>query len=904
MASLQFTYDGGGLNVGDVVFAKHSDPYQEITPGLRGVVQRRGYGALDVYFAHGRMAAIAPSHVDAEDTYLSSLGFRRGQRVYSTVSWAQGTKSIVPGTLGTVLGGGTGVNSTPGRMSVRFDSGVTVNVVSEHISRRGPEEDNLLGLVESRMSQMHLQMPKRAAADVGRPAPGTPAESLSTSAISLISHTHGRERRQERSIQRRELQEAIKYGRKEQAHPGRDGVRRWKYTHHDIVYVTDEFSRHEITSWRLSGSKEQEEGNNGAFGNDIGDFGATVAAGSHTVIVVDHSGSMRKDDVPGYETRTAAVYECLAKEFIQPQLDNPREMDGGSVVTLIEMSDHASVAFDRRPIDDALLQTIKDRKHSRARSHGNYLSALDAVESVLAPEISRSSHLLVVFLSDGAPSDHSAMACEHGVQVWQQDYSGGGGRANTNTKDLRKCKQSWPCRNILQKFVEDECVRRVSRLGDRFGRDRLNLYTVAFGPPSESYAVLENMAGALPRGGFQKLGLSASGLSSALTSFSSTLTTLRTDASTGSSLTKRNVEKIAPGSSSSAQAATIPSGSGATIIDPLQWDLYAWGKSDILRVPPFNQQLLDNGRELISKKVYDFYRKQWVRDDLLPGAVGVAHMKKYFAEGAERYAYRCCEVDVHGKLHGPPLVAKQTRFEEYLTTAYHDNFARTQAEAQALAKQFNDRAGGPPSWNMYFVKCYMYSLNDWGYQGSKTWILVEQELEGRYTKWNNNNGSVKRWSAAEQSVAEGGLALEHLKIPRRSELAPTRLASLGAITEGGSDEESEDEHSSGGGVGGGGDGSVGSGGDAVDEVPQCFSHFTWSVTSGKKLVCDIQGVWNATDGFTLTDPVIHYNSSNRRHVNGATDKGKAGMGNFFKSHKCCDLCRRLGLTMPSPGAFD
>jgi hypothetical protein len=31
--------------------------------------------------------------------------------------------------------------------------------------------------------------------------------------------------------------------------------------------------------------------------------------------------------------------------------------------------------------------------------------------------------------------------------------------------------------------------------------------------------------------------------------------------------------------------------------------------------------------------------------------------------------------------------------------------------------------------------------------------------------------------------------------------------------------------------------------DAAD-IPQCFSHFTYDATNGKKLVCDVQGVWN------------------------------------------------------------
>ena len=54
---------------------------------------------------------------------------------------------------------------------------------------------------------------------------------LPTSSVSLVSHAHGRARREERGIERRELQEAVKYGRKERANPGRNGEARWRYTH-------------------------------------------------------------------------------------------------------------------------------------------------------------------------------------------------------------------------------------------------------------------------------------------------------------------------------------------------------------------------------------------------------------------------------------------------------------------------------------------------------------------------------------------------------------------------------------------------------------------------------------------------------------------------------------------------
>ena len=67
----------------------------------------------------------------------------------------------------------------------------------------------------------------------------------------------------------------------------------------------------------------------------------------------------------------------------------------------------------------------------------------------------------------------------------------------------------------------------------------------------------------------------------------------------------------------------------------------------------------------------------------------------------------------------------------------------------------------------------------------------------------------------------------------------------------------------------------------IDDVPQAFSHFSYEYSRGKKLVCDLQGVWNADDGFVLTDPVVHYvSSSGRRHKNGATDKGVEGVRAF------------------------
>ncbi len=72
-----------------------------------------------------------------------------------------------------------------------------------------------------------------------------------TKNITLLSGVHGRERRAERQISKHDLQAAIKYGTKTPGKPSYQGFFTWKYTFANIVYITDETSRIEITSWIL-----------------------------------------------------------------------------------------------------------------------------------------------------------------------------------------------------------------------------------------------------------------------------------------------------------------------------------------------------------------------------------------------------------------------------------------------------------------------------------------------------------------------------------------------------------------------------------------------------------------------------------------------------------------------------
>jgi hypothetical protein len=76
-----------------------------------------------------------------------------------------------------------------------------------------------------------------------------------TSACTLLSTVHGRDRRALRQIGKRDLQAAVRHGKKEaifyfSKHAGWTRQKnRWKYTFADVTYVTDSTSKVEITSW-------------------------------------------------------------------------------------------------------------------------------------------------------------------------------------------------------------------------------------------------------------------------------------------------------------------------------------------------------------------------------------------------------------------------------------------------------------------------------------------------------------------------------------------------------------------------------------------------------------------------------------------------------------------------------
>ena len=75
-------------------------------------------------------------------------------------------------------------------------------------------------------------------------------------------------------------------------------------------------------------------------------------------------------------------------------------------------------------------------------------------------------------------------------------------------------------------------------------------------------------------------------------------------------------------------------------------------------------------------------------------------------------------------------------------------------------------------------------------------------------------------------------------------------------------------------------------GEAWAEVMQALSHFSYDMTGGSFVLCDLQGGAHG-GGVVLTDPVVM--SRDRRY--GPQDLGAAGIDGFFAHHKCSRYCR-------------
>lgn len=85
-------------------------------------------------------------------------------------------------------------------------------------------------------------------------------------------------------------------------------------------------------------------------------------------------------------------------------------------------------------------------------------------------------------------------------------------------------------------------------------------------------------------------------------------------------------------------------------------------------------------------------------------------------------------------------------------------------------------------------------------------------------------------------------------------------------------------------------------------VLQAFTHWTYEVSRNLLMVTDLQGVRmknsSGENVFCLCDPAIHCTDVLRFT---RTNLGTEGFRLFFETHKCNDVCEKLGLRVGTAG---
>ena len=309
----------------------------------------------------------------------------------------------------------------------------------------------------------------------------------------------------------------------------------------------------------------------------------------------------------------------------------------------------------------------------------------------------------------------------------------------------------------------------------------------------------------------------------------------------------------------------------------------------------------------------------------------VAMKDAVIGQGEERIVHQFRFLDDSGNFAGPKWVAKESRFvvdgddelQHQSRLTYHKDFMRTQVLAQRFATEFNHALDSfrPESRNwprFRFLEPLVVELVEDGRHlaHKQREIMIEEMLEGKYLKFNNNDGFVmtkgkmtplqldiirevsddtdedcdddevlevtmdgKPVARSTSTTSPMCIELSKVKPPVASassdicmEIPKTPVApSRGATLE-----------------------------MWVEDFPQAFSHFSYEKSNKQFMVVDLQGVFtqkpDGTSEYVLTDPAIHRRDEHLESM-GRTDRGKKGMQAFFQSHRCSRVCRMLGLVV-------
>jgi hypothetical protein len=290
---------------------------------------------------------------------------------------------------------------------------------------------------------------------------------------------------------------------------------------------------------------------------------------------------------------------------------------------------------------------------------------------------------------------------------------------------------------------------------------------------------------------------------------------------------------------------------------------------------------------------------------------------KVFRAGAVTISFRCQLSFSEGQRDRDfvlgEMIVKETRFVGPVTICNLLNQGTLQAQSLAayLADEFNRRLRSLPGFSerstpkISFLKCSILilndPLNDPGAEGCcrTRRVIVEKKLDtarNSWTKWNDNSGWVRaapvplvvdRELATLMGAMDLGTAGNNAEVDPEDDGAGWEFI---AESEADWSDESELEFTA----------------IVVPTEPtnmfhpsdylQAFTHFTYGYTNHQVMVCDLQGVYDeetVPPTFELTNPAIHCAARTSREIYERTDLGMRGMGLFFKTHECTDICKHV-----------
>eukprot|EP00978_Attheya_sp_CCMP212_P000899 scaffold1948_cov52-Attheya_sp.AAC.2 len=708
-------------------------------------------------------------------------------------------------------------------------------------------------------------------------ASSSPSSTLiRTSDFYINPSRHGEMRRQQRNIGIRDLQAAMKHGTR-RTQRGNGGTTKSIYEYNGITYIVNDSTGTEITSYvsrvpldyktippadyqnHLKAKKSLQTGNTD---------GKSIMT-SHSVLLVDTSGSMRNSDVSGSKSRLEAVWIAVAQDYVAQRI-TAGHAGSTDAVTIILMGETAKVhpVINCVPTDwvlyNALMDQIMNRhsiQHVSPRGHGCYKPSMEMAEQILTQYESSSCALVLGVFSDGRPSDYyvervQAKRSERLHPTTPTDSN------SDNVASLSKGEKPGDDSSMIESLSE-----MVGRMASKLGR-RLTVAMIGMGS-ADKFDALQSMANEADkygaRGVFQLPSLTSSAMGNAMSSVGTSLINSQTE------------------------------------LTSVHYD--GGRQRKVRKVTRENRTLIPLLTEVIDKDEFDIYMGDTVNhmiyDASVPGkfkkaplqhpeARGVAVKKQPFGEGGERLAYQFFEIAEDGEtVVGDPLVAKVSRFveerENNKTSDWedHDKFARRfctlQHRARKAAVAFNENLDGitlldDDTARVAFLDCSVYYMSD-PEKGEHS-VIVERRLDGNFQKWNTNNG----WHRESSK--------------RKASDTFAARSSLNVIREDDSDKNILNDSDS---------NCIDVDANTVfvtkDEVAQAFSHFSYFHSGKQALICDLQGVYDRPNRrLNFTDPVIHYHATTKkgkckRGVYGRTDHGHKGISNFMKTHVCNALCQ-------------